>query len=60
MIVGKKENIEFINSCAEEYLPILNYIEHNNVLIMSVYLGFINYYGEDLQDMHNNIMNLMK
>lgn len=56
----KKENIEFINSCTEEYLPILNYIEHNNVLIMSVYLGFINYYGEDLQEMHNNIMNLMK
>lgn len=56
----KKENIEFINSCEEEYLPILNYIEHNNVLIMSVYLGFINYYGEDIQDMHNNIMNLMK
>ena len=56
----KKENIEFINLCTEEFLSILKYIEHNNVLIMSVYLGFINYYGEDLQDMHNNIMELMR
>ena len=55
----KPKNIDFIKSCSEDYLPILDYIEHNNVLIMSIYLGFLNYFGDDIQDMHNQAMELM-
>lgn len=55
----KPKNISFINSCPEDYLPILDYVQHNNVLIMSIYLGFLNCFGEDIQDMHNQAMELM-
>lgn len=55
----KVQNINFINSCNEDYLPILDYIEHNNILIMNIYLGFLNYFGYDIQDMHNQTMELM-
>lgn len=54
------KNIAFIKACPEEYLPIHEYIEHNNVLIMSIYLGFLRYFGDDIQEMHNDAINLMK
>lgn len=50
---------DFINSC-NEFLPIVEYVEHNNVLIMSIYLGFLNYFSADIQEMHNKLMMLMK
>lgn len=54
-----KESKDFINSC-DEFLPIVEYVEHNNVLIMSIYLGFLNYFSADIQEMHNKIIALMK
>lgn len=50
----------FIESFPEENLPILEYVEQNNVLIMSIYLGFMLYFVDDIQDMHNQVTTLMK
>ncbi len=50
----------FIKSCSKDNLPILEHIEHNNVLIMSIYLGFLLYFADDIQDMHNQVTNLIK
>ena len=50
----------FIESCPKDNLPILEYIEHNNVLIMSIYLGFLRYFADDTQDMHNQAISLMR
>lgn len=55
----KAENKIFLNSCPE-YLPIQEYVNKMNVLVMSVYLGFIQYFAQELQEMHNNMINLMK
>lgn len=49
----------FIESC-EEFLPIIDYIEHLNILMMRIYLGFLNYFADDLQEMHNKLIALMK
>lgn len=54
-----KKSRDFINTC-DEFLPIAEYVEHNNVLIMSIYLGFLNYFADDIQEIHNKLMNLMK
>lgn len=54
-----EKNKTFIDSY-EDFLPILDFIEHNNVLIMSIYLGFLNYFADDIQEMHNKLMILMK
>ena len=54
-----KESRDFINSC-DEFLPIVEYVEHNNVLIMSIYMGFLNYFSADIQEMHDKLMVLMK
>lgn len=54
-----KKSKDFIISC-DEFLPIVEYVEHNNVLIMSIYLGFLNYFSVDIQEMHNKLMALMK
>ncbi len=56
----KPKDIQFINSCKDDSLPILEYVEHNNVLIMSAYIGFLDYFAADLQTMHNKAMLLMK
>ena len=50
----------FIESCSNDNLPILEYIEHNNVLIMSIYLGFMLCFADDIQDMHDKVTALMK
>lgn len=55
----KANNIDFINNHLEEYLPMLEYIQNNNMFIMSIYLGYLQYYGEDIQKMHNKVMDLM-
>lgn len=55
----KKENIDFLNSCPEK-LPIKDYVEKMNVMIMSTYLAFIQYLGKEIQDIHNNVMRIMK
>lgn len=55
----KANNVDFIKNHLEEYLPMLEYIQNNNVFIMSIYLGYLQYYGEDIQKMHNKVMDLM-
>lgn len=55
----KKEHIDFFDGCPEK-LPINNYVEKMNVMIMSAYLAFIQYLGKEIQDMHNNVMKIMK
>jgi len=50
---------KYIESCDGESLPILEGVEHLNVLIVSIYFGFIQYFAEDIQDMHNQVMPLM-
>lgn len=54
-----KKNIEFLNSCPEK-LPIKEFIEKMNILIMSAYLGFIQYLGKELQDIHDSVIQIMK
>lgn len=53
------KNKTFLDSC-DDFLPILDFVEHNNVLIMSIYLGFLQYFADDIQEIHNNLMSLMK
>lgn len=56
----KPIDIEYINSCPGDSLPIVECVEHMNVLLMSIYLGFMQCFIADIQDMHNQIMPLMK
>ena len=55
----KAPDLKYINSCEGDSIPLLECIEHLNVLLMSIYLGFIQYFAEDIQDMHNQVMPLM-
>ena len=53
------KQLAYINSLHNNSVPILELVESLNVLIMSAYLGFIGYFADDLQDMHNQVMALM-
>ena len=55
----KDVDTKFIESTSGDYLPIVPYIEQLNVLIASIYIGFIRCFGAELQDMHNQAIALM-
>lgn len=55
----KDVDLKFIESHAGDYLPITPCIEQLNVLIASIYIGFIRCFAAELQDMHNQAISLM-
>lgn len=55
----KQTDKDYINSCPGDAVPLLECVEHLNVLLMSIYLGFIQCFAEDIQEMHSLVMPLM-
>lgn len=55
----KAEHKKFLEACPE-YIDISQYLEKMNILIMSIYLAFVNYLGLEFQKMHDDIIKLMK
>lgn len=50
---------KYIASIPGDSLPIAECVEHMNVLLMSIYLGYMGCFIADIQEMHNQIVPLM-
>lgn len=55
----KKENKKYLASLPDN-IDIMKMVEKNNVLIMSIYLSFIGYIAPEIQEVHNNVINVIK
>lgn len=55
----KSNNLSFLNTLPED-IDIMPMIENNNILIISIYLSFIGHLGKEIQDVHDNVIKVVK